>query len=166
MNQIGSLTETGKYLRSNTHQLLKFREHLILSTLQNLEIKNESNHTYSIVDIKSKVKTPFGELQFSTETFHTNNTKNTIYVDEALLQFPLILRLWQSTDTFQPIGMKGQSKKLSKFLKDEKLTPLQKQQTYVLTSNNKVVWVLGLRADERFKVTSKTTSILKIKVIS
>ena len=59
--------------------------------------------------------------------------------------------------------MKGK-KKVSKYLKDEKLTPIEKENTWVLTSEDKIVWVVGRRADERFKVTDQTNKILKIEL--
>ena len=59
--------------------------------------------------------------------------------------------------------MKGK-KKVSKYLKDEKLTPIEKENTWVLTSENTIVWVVGRRADERFKVTDQTNQTLKIEL--
>ena len=59
--------------------------------------------------------------------------------------------------------MKGK-KKISKYLKDEKLSLVEKENTWLLTSNNEVVWVVGKRADERFRVTNGTIKTLKIKV--
>ncbi|HBR53110.1 MAG TPA: tRNA(Ile)-lysidine synthetase, partial [Flavobacteriaceae bacterium] len=60
-----------------------------------------------------------------------------------------------------PFGMKGK-KKLSKFFKDEKLSLVAKQKVWLLCSNNKIVWVIGYRADERFRITKSTTQLLKI----
>ena len=57
--------------------------------------------------------------------------------------------------------MKG-SKKLSKFFKDEKLSLWEKATTWLLCSDNQVVWIIGKRQDERFKITETTTKILKI----
>ena len=59
--------------------------------------------------------------------------------------------------------MKGK-KKVSKYLKDEKLTPIEKDDTWILTSENKIVWVVGRRADDRFKVTDQTNQIFKIEL--
>lgn len=62
---------------------------------------------------------------------------------------------------FHPLGMSGK-KKISKYLKDEKLSLLDKEQVWVLCSNNAIVWVVNRRADNRFKVTENTKNILKI----
>ena len=88
---------------------------------------------------------------------------NTIYVDADQLVFPLLLRTWKKGDVFQPFGMKGK-KKLSKFFKDEKLSLASKEHIWLLESNGQIVWVIGLRADDRFKVTQDTQKILKISV--
>ena len=74
------------------------------------------------------------------------------------LQFPLILRNWKKGDSFQPFGMKGR-KKVSDFLIDNKVPLPLKNKVLVLTSNNKIVWLVGHRIDDRFKVTKKTKKI-------
>ena len=86
---------------------------------------------------------------------------NCIFVDEDKLRFPLEIRKWQEGDFFYPLGMNGK-KKLSKFFKDEKYSLLDKLSTWILCSENQIVWVIGKRMDERFKVTEKSTKILKI----
>jgi tRNA(Ile)-lysidine synthase len=60
--------------------------------------------------------------------------------------------------------MNGRTKKLSKLFKDEKLSLIEKEDSWILCSENQIVWVIGLRQDERFKIESKTTNILKIEV--
>ncbi len=73
------------------------------------------------------------------------------------------IRKWKAGDKFQPIGMKG-TKKISDFLSDEKTSSINKKDHLVLTNSGKIVWVIGLRIDERFKVTSKTKKILKLTI--
>ena len=84
-----------------------------------------------------------------------------IYVDASLLEYPLIVRKWREGDVFQPFGLKG-NKKISKFYKDEKLSLAAKEKTWLLCSGKTIVWVIGMRADDRFKVTEETTQIVKI----
>ena len=91
--------------------------------------------------------------------------KNTIYVDKEKIHFPLKLRKWREGDVFQPFGMKGK-KKLSKFFKDEKLSLVAKEQIWILESDNRIVWIIGHRPDERFKVSPTTRKILKISTTS
>jgi len=73
------------------------------------------------------------------------------------------IRRWKAGDKFQPIGMKG-TKKISDFLADEKTSSVDKKNNLVLLNEDKIVWVIGLRIDERFKVTPKTKMILKLTI--
>jgi tRNA(Ile)-lysidine synthase len=85
-------------------------------------------------------------------------------LDYDKLAFPLQLRKWQAGDRFYPLGMNG-SRLLSDFLKDLKLTTSQKENVSVLlTADGEIVWVVGYRVDERFKVTERTRSVLKVSI--
>ena len=66
--------------------------------------------------------------------------------------------------SFIPLGMKGQ-KKLSDFFTDHKLSNFEKEDIFVLTSNNQIIWIVGKRIDDRFKVTAKTKNQLTIELI-
>lgn len=86
-------------------------------------------------------------------------------LDYDKLTFPLNLRKWQVGDRFYPLGMKG-SKLLSDFFVDQKMTTRQKEECYVLaTAHDEIVWVVGRRIDDRFKVTDKTKTILKVQIV-
>ncbi|WP_243878625.1 tRNA lysidine(34) synthetase TilS [Winogradskyella pelagia] len=152
--------ETGKYVSSNTHQLIKHREFLILSDISHSERSHES---IQISSEDKMVQTPIGKLIFKVVNHVSEKSKNTIYIDQDKLNFPIEFRLWQKGEVFQPLGMTGK-KKVSKFLKDEKLSPFEKEHTWVLCSDDNIVWVIGKRADDRFKITEQTKSILKISM--
>ncbi|HLT33930.1 MAG TPA: tRNA lysidine(34) synthetase TilS [Aquaticitalea sp.] len=151
--------QSGKQVLSETWRLIKDREYLLLS-----EIEAKPFETISISEVDSEVKTPLGTLFFSDVDAISQTSKQTIYVDKATLQFPLILRKWEEGDVFYPLGMAGK-KKLSKYFKDEKLSLLDKENTWLLCSGNAIVWVIGKRADNRFKVTKSTNQILKIDFV-
>ncbi len=86
-------------------------------------------------------------------------------LDYDKLSFPLQLRKWQAGDRFHPLGMRG-SKLLSDFFVDQKMTTRQKEECHVLTTaNDEIVWVVGRRIDDRFKVTEKTKTILKVQIV-
>ena len=157
--------ETGKYVTSNTYKLTKHRELLILSEI-NKDAMVQSTVEVSEYDIETNgaVKTFVGELKFTNVDAKNDNAENTIYINADVLQFPLLLRKWQPGDIFYPLGMKGK-KKLGKFLKDEKLKPHEKANTWVLISGNDIIWVVGRRADNRFKISPNTKYILKIELI-
>ncbi|MBT8245747.1 MAG: tRNA lysidine(34) synthetase TilS [Winogradskyella sp.] len=159
--------ETGKYVTSNAYKLTKHRKLLILSDLVDRPNKKEnvtlSMSKHQIESSDALFETPIGNLKFEKVSNLLKPTKNTIFIDKEKLKFPLKLRLWKKEDIFHPSGMKGK-KKVSKYLKDEKLKPSEKENTWVLTSENKTIWVIGRRADERFIANEKSKNILKIEL--
>jgi tRNA(Ile)-lysidine synthase len=81
--------------------------------------------------------------------------------DKDLVKFPLTWRVWQAGDFFYPLGMEHK-KKLSDFLIDLKLSRADKDYVTVLESAGEIVWVVGYRIDNRFKITSKTNAALRV----
>jgi tRNA(Ile)-lysidine synthase len=151
--------QSGKQVFSPDFRLLKNRDYLILSP-----ISFESNEQeYLIESNQSKVNFPLN-LLFSGVNAIGATSNSTIFVDQEKLKFPLTLRHWNEGDIFQPFGMEGKSKKVSKLFKDEKLSLIEKEKTWLLCSENQVVWVVGIRQDERFKINSKTNKIVKITI--
>lgn len=154
--------QSGKQVLSNTHRLLKDRAHLILTNLCQSE-RGMTAESIVINESDEKIELPTGTLCFDEVDAISKPSKTTIFVDASTLEFPLHIRKWENGDVFYPSGMTGK-KKLSKYFKDEKLSLVDKEQVWLLTSNDKIVWVVGMRADNRFKVTDKTVNVLKIKL--
>ncbi len=150
--------QSGKQLFSNTHRLVKDRNVLILT-----EITSGNYETTSIEENDKQIETQLGILFFDEADAIFGTRANIIHVDKDLLKFPLTVRKWQEGDYFYPFGMKGK-KKLSKFFKDEKLSLVAKEKTWLLCSQNDIVWVINKRSDNRFKVTDSTKNILKISL--
>lgn len=150
--------QSGKQVLSDSHRLIKDRKHLILT-----ELDNEVDQNYVINDINDSIETPLGTLCFLETDDAEKSKPNSICIDKDTIQFPLILRKWQKGDVFYPSGMKGK-KKLSKYFKDEKLSLPEKERALLLCSEDKIVWVVGRRTDDRFKVTKTTKHILKISL--
>ena len=90
-----------------------------------------------------------------------NAPEQVAYLDEQKLTYPLTLRRWQEGDSFIPFGMMGR-KKVSDFLTDRKLSVIEKSRQFVLLSGQDIVWVVGRRIDDRYRVTKSTENILKI----
>ncbi|MBC7641718.1 MAG: tRNA lysidine(34) synthetase TilS [Flavobacterium sp.] len=152
--------QSGKIIYSNDYQLFKNRNELILSTIYQPE-NQDSNQFYNIEKNQLEVKFPI-KLSICKVLDIYEVSKSTIFVDEDKLVFPLRIKKWNVGDRFQPFGMMGKSKKISKFFKDEKLSLLEKQNIWILTSDSQVVWIIGLRQDERFKVENSTKNKLQI----
>ena len=148
--------QSGKQIHSQNHTLLKDRNELIVFSKQQSEEASE----FLIEKGQKEVKFPL-KLSICKVDDISVQTTNAIFVDEEKLQYPLEIRKWQEGDLFYPFGMNG-SKKLSKYFKDEKFSLLDKSNVWLLCSENQIVWVIGKRQDERFKVTETTTQILKI----
>tara|TARA_R110002020_G_scaffold179365_4_gene372921 strand:- start:80468 stop:81778 length:1311 start_codon:yes stop_codon:yes gene_type:complete len=148
--------QSGKQIFSETHRLIKHQNALLLSV-------NEALHSETVT-VEAEAKTvsfPLGTLEFNKVEALAKLKKHIAYVDADALQYPLTIRRWQAGDNFQPFGMNGK-KKLSDFFKDEKLSLPQKENSYVLTSNNRIVWVIGHRIDHRFRITKLTKQITQI----
>ena len=145
--------------------MLKNREHLLLSEIEKKDspspIFSISENT-SIIDLE-EISLKFTPLSLS-ESGHPaelDPSSESAHFDKELLTFPLEVRKWEKGDYFYPIGMKGK-KKLSKFFKDEKYSLFQKENIWLLCSGQEIIWVIGKRMDDRFKISDKTKSILKV----
>ena len=82
-------------------------------------------------------------------------------IDERKLKYPLRLRRWREGDTFIPFGMAGR-KKVGDYLTDQKVPIVERKRQFVLLSGEDIVWIVGRRTDDRFRVNDKTEEILKI----
>lgn len=149
--------QSGKQVFSKTHRLLKNRDFLLVTEISSFE----ENQVFYIEENQTKITNPIQlKLEKVSEKVDTKN--NVIFVDKDLLKFPLTVRKWQNGDYLYPSGMKGK-KKLSKYFKDEKFSLLEKENTWLLcSSDNKIIWVLNKRQDNRFLVTKNSKNILKI----
>ena len=152
--------QSGKQITSSTHRLLKNRSQLILSPLNVVsKVLISIEASDSFVSIPSQ---PF-DLKLDVTTSVGETSKDVVYLDFELLQFPLHLSNWSTGEYFYPSGMNGK-KKLSKYFKDEKLSLVDKENTVVLYSANTVVWIVGKRADQRFLANQNSTKILKLSI--
>jgi tRNA(Ile)-lysidine synthase len=103
---------------------------------------------------------PRGDLKFKFSEF-----PNTAFLDCDRLQLPLRLRNFRRGDRFQPLGVRG-TQKLKAFLIDHKIPKFERNRIPLLISGEKIVWVVGHRIDERFKITEATRRVLKVTLIS
>ena len=153
--------QSGKQVISKTHRLVKDRTHLLLS-----KIETNNAEQYQLTENLTALENSALHLTFETieETMQLSETEKSVYIDKNLLKFPLTVRKWQNGDYFYPLGMQGK-KKVSKFFKDDKISILEKEKTWLLcNANNEVIWIVGKRLDNRFKITESTTKTLKITI--
>ena len=151
-------SQSGKQVFSNEFRLLKNRDFLILSPI-NIEDKKEE---YYIFKDQKEIDSPLN-LSFSKVADISIGSNRAIFVDEDKLHFPLVLRRWNGGDSFQPFGMEGKSKKVSKIFKDEKLSLIDKENIWLLCSDDTIVWIIGIRQDERFKIEKTTKNRIQIQ---
>ncbi|MBS1948414.1 MAG: tRNA lysidine(34) synthetase TilS [Bacteroidetes bacterium] len=149
-------SEPGKYIRSSSHRIIKNRRWLIISP-NNLE----EAETIIIDDVGCwQLATGKFELEIGSALNHKLQTTNKIaQLDAEKIKFPLLLRKWKQGDYFYPFGMK-KKKKVARFLIDNKLSKNDKEKVYVVEMNKKIIWVAGMRIDERFKITQQTKNVL------
>jgi len=156
--------QSGKQVLSKTHRLIKHRDHLLLSRFQE---KDNTSGELQVFEHDQRIELKDVSIQFNTLSLNNLEPISpdplTAKFDKNLLTFPLEVRKWKKGDYFYPIGMKGK-KKLSKFFKDEKYSLLQKENIWLLCSGLDVIWVIGKRMDDRYKITDKTIHILKATV--
>ena len=150
-------SQSGKQVFSKHCRLLKDRNTLILAPIN----KMESSDVFYINENQLEVNNPI-KLTISNQNFISNTDNSIIFVDADKLKFPLQLKRFEKGAVFQPFGLNGKTKKVSKLFKDEKLSLLQKENTWILYSNEAIVWVIGIRQDDRFKIDTNTKKSLQI----
>jgi len=152
---------SGKIFLSPTHRLVKDRENLIIEKRSTEEpdliffLNGDARQISNPIKLKLTVK-----KTASLKTFSAG--KDMALLDKDKLVFPLTIRKWQKGDYFYPLGMKGK-KKLSDFFTDQKFSVIDKANTWLLCSDDKIVWVIGWRIDDRFKISARTQNILQVK---
>lgn len=150
----------GSYLASSTHRLIRNRNWLIVAPAETLLARHIM---VAETDTKIFFEAGFLELQtVSAEGFMLTQGKEIAGLDAATIRYPLLLRKWKQGDYFIPLGMKGK-KKLSRFFIDLKLSKTEKEKVWVLEMDKKIVWVVGFRPDDRFKITDSTKKVLSIR---
>jgi tRNA(Ile)-lysidine synthase len=152
-------SESSKYISSSTHKIIKDRKWIIISS------NNTRGASNIIIDKNDKKivfengKLEIKELDRSPVSLSTENSIATL--DASDITYPLLLRKWKQGDYFYPLGM-PKKKKLGRFFIDQKLSLNEKEKIWVIESNKRIIWIVGKRIDDRFKVTPRTTNVLKI----
>ncbi|HEY4156128.1 MAG TPA: tRNA lysidine(34) synthetase TilS [Puia sp.] len=152
----------GKYISGSSRRIIKNRNWLIIAPLQ------DAGAAHIIIE-KDDPVVPFpeGELIFKFFKAGANaeieKNLSLALLDADRINFPLILRKWKAGDYFYPLGMK-KKKKIARFLIDRKLSKTAKEKVWVLEMDQRIIWVLGQRIDNRFCLSPGTKEILKIEM--
>ena len=155
-------SQSGKIFYSEEYQLVKDRETFILQPTN-----NQPDTIYTLFEHETSIEEPC-KMTFEsfrkTSSFQLEQDPMTVYLDKGRLIYPLIIRKWKHGDKFIPFGMKGH-KKVSDYFTDRKFSLIDKSNTWLLCSGDDIVWIIGERIDDRFKITNTTIEILKITLI-
>ena len=151
--------ENGSHIASPTHRIIRNRNWMIISP-NTTEIAQ-----HVIIETgEGKVLFENGVLEMRmihNSEFRIMNSEWEASIDLKNIKFPLLLRKCKTGDYFYPLGMQ-KKKKISRFLIDLKLSKTEKEKVWVLESNQKIVWVIGYRIDNRFKITEQTNKALQL----
>ncbi|MFN8258752.1 MAG: tRNA lysidine(34) synthetase TilS [Bacteroidales bacterium] len=152
---------SGKTICSRTHKLIKDRDDLIVTPneVETSFLKTISENDNEVL-LTENQKLVIRKLKM-TEGFKLPTETNIAALDLDKISFPLNIRQWEQGDSFFPLGM-TQRKKLSDFFVNEKFSLPEKNQTLILLSENQIIWLIGKRIDNRFKITNETKNILLI----
>lgn len=171
LDQISGLIDSsqnipGKMILSKEWRLIRDRRFLILTS------QKASGSGYIYIDRDSKkmeLKDFILKLKvIKVDNYQIRKKPGIAALDLDLLNFPLLMRRWKASDYFYPIGLnkegsdKRGKKKLSDYFIDQKLPITEKERQYVVLSGERIVWVAGMRLDDRFKITPKTKTVFEI----
>ena len=152
----------GKQFMSRSHRIVRDREFLIVSEAGGEDVKvHYLDETTSELNIPVKMKVSIIETKYK---FQISDSPRIGCIDMKKIHFPLVIRRWQKGDYFRPLGMNG-VKKLSDFFVDLKLSLPEKENTWILANGEEIVWVIGRRLDDRYKITEKTKNILRMELL-
>lgn len=150
----------GKTISSSTHRLIRDRTWLIISPLETAAV------THRVIGPDQRlVPLPGASLHLKllpAVDHHLSGDPGIASVDGDRITYPLMLRKWKQGDYFYPLGL-GKKKKISRFLIDRKIPLHEKEKIWVLESEGRILWVAGLRIDDRFKITPATATVLRLE---
>jgi tRNA(Ile)-lysidine synthase len=166
---------SGKYVHSATHRVLRHRKWLIISPRDtteavtivvepdDIEVVYEQGRLHlkelSLSDVPDEILSPSPTVAASRGRTPASPIA---WLDAADIEFPLLLRKWRPGDYFYPLGMR-KKKKLARFFIDNKLSLAEKEKIWVVEMNKKIIWIVGLRIDDRYRITTATRQVLKIE---
>jgi tRNA(Ile)-lysidine synthase len=156
--------EPGKIFDAPTSscRIIKDRDFLLLTT------RSAKDKTVYMINVNDSLTQPIvlsAQKKAVDFAFEVEKNRSVASFDYEKLSFPLILRTWRKGDRFIPFGMHGH-KKLSDYFTDRKFNSVQKEQTWLLCSGKDIIWIVGERTDERYRINKFTKFALIVKIFS
>ena len=154
-------SESGSFLENEKYRFIKDRNFFIIT-----EKNTEASDLILIEKNTKKVSTNSFDLKINVlakEKFHLQKEETIAQLNADELQFPFILRRWKTGDYMYPLGMK-KKKKISRILIDAKIPLHEKENIWVVESDKKIIWIVGIKIDERYKVRDVSKSVLEMRV--
>lgn len=152
-------SESGKYIENDNYRILKDKTFFIIAS------KNSLLATMVEINADEKeIATAHFTLTINTTSslnYVIQNNENIAQLDLSKLEFPLMLRKWKQGDYMYPLGL-NKKKKIAKILIDKKIPQAEKEKVWVLESNKKIVWLVGLCIDHRYRIQNNTKEIYKV----
>ena len=170
---------SGRYIQSSSHRIVRHRRWVIIAPhpsalAQTIVIgsgKDRPSYENGVIELEWLAAAPGSEQSPVAQReaglapapkARFRGDSSIALLDADMIQFPLLLRKWRPGDYFYPLGLR-KKKKLGRFFIDNKLSLTDKEKIWVIEMDKKIVWVVGLRIDDRFKITPQTKQILKIE---
>ena len=153
---------SGKYIANESYRIIRHNAWFIIAP------KETTAQTFVIERGDGSIRFDNQELLLKVlriEKFTLDKSSNVAQLDANGLEFPLVLRKWRKGDYFYPLGMR-KKKKLARFFIDLKLSQTAKERVWVLESHKQIVWILGYRIDDRFKITEHSKDVLQLTLAS
>ncbi len=150
---------SGKQFYSHDYRLIKDRQNLIILPIK----KEEFDVVHYISSDEVRIEKPMAirvEKDINSSDFKIDKSLKMAQFDQELLEYPLTIRKWEQGDDFRPLGMTN-FKKLSDYFIDAKFSLQQKEDVWLMLSGNDIIWIIGHRTDDRYKITPKTNTITK-----
>jgi tRNA(Ile)-lysidine synthase len=154
-------SQTGSLVECEQYQVIKNRNFLIIT-----KINSSDNEFYEISHATTELVTHDFKLKFNSllnDNYITAKEATQCTIDASKLEFPLILRKWKQGDYMYPFGM-TKKKKVARVLIDIKLPLHEKEHVWVIESNKKIVWIVGIKSDNRFRIHSNSKELFTIKL--
>ena len=159
------MATNGSYVASATHRIIRNRAWLVLAPLasKSAPLQIAESLPYDMIMPDGKKLSIQSAQSFSPGESFPKLPAHEAMLDAAAVELPLIIRPWKQGDYFYPLGM-AKKKKVARFLIDQKVSPVDKENVWVVESKKRICWIIGYRIDDRFKIVQQTKNTIRLLV--